>query len=59
MMRALTGETYDDEFAAAEALATLTGETPALLDLRDATLRHTGITSKANVPETICQTFGL
>jgi threonine synthase len=59
MMRALTGETYDDEFAAAEALAALTGETPALLDLRDATLRHTGITSKANVPETICQTFGL
>ncbi|MDO4528417.1 MAG: threonine synthase [bacterium] len=59
MMRALTGETIADEFAAAEALAAFSGETPALLDLREATIRHTDVVAKDKVPEAIVRTFAL
>ncbi len=59
MLRALTGKTVADEFAAAEELAALTGETPALLDLREAPIRHTDVTSREEVPAAICRTFGL
>ncbi len=59
MVRALTGETIPDEFEAAEILARLTGETPALVNLREATILHTGVTRREDVPATICRTFGL
>ncbi len=59
MVRALTGETIADEFEASKALAALTGETPALVDLQDAPILHTDVTSRAAVPEAICRTFGL
>lgn len=59
MIHALTGETMTDEFAAAERLAALTGETPALLELREATIRHTDTVTKEAVPEAILRTFGL
>jgi threonine synthase len=59
MMRALTGETYTDEFAAATALAALTGETHALLELQNADIRHTDTVAKDAVPEAICRTFAL
>ncbi len=58
MLRALTGETVEDEFAAAKALATLTGETPALLDLQTMPILHDAVTTREAVPETICSTFG-
>ncbi len=59
MVRALTGETLTDEFAAAEKLAALTGETPALVELREATIRHTDCVAKDDVPAAILRTFGL
>ncbi len=59
MLRALTGKTVSDEFAAAEELAALTGETPALLELREAPILHTDVTTREDVPAAICRTFGL
>ncbi len=59
MLRALTGKTVADEFVAAEELAALTGETPALHALREAPILHTDVTSREEVPAAICRTFGL
>lgn len=58
MLRALTGRTVADEFAAAEALANVTHREPALLDLREAPIRHTAETTRADVPAAIGRTFG-
>ncbi len=58
MLRALTGKTVADEFAAADALAELTGETPALAALRDAPVLHTDTTTREAVPDAIGRTFG-
>jgi threonine synthase len=59
MLRALTGKTVSDEFAAAGGLAALTGETPALADLKNAPILHDAVTFRDTVPETICRTFSL
>ncbi len=59
MLRALTGKTVADEFAAARELAELTGESPALTELQAAPIRHTAVTSREAVPEAICRNFGL
>lgn len=58
MLRALTGQAPADDFAAAEALASLTGQAPALLSLRSAPIRFEASTPRAQVNETIARTFG-
>jgi hypothetical protein len=59
MLRALTGKTVSDEFAAAGGLAALTGETPALVDLKNAPILHDAVTFRDTVPDAICRTFSL
>lgn len=59
MLRALTGKTVADEFVAAEALAALSGETPALANLRQAPILHDAVTSRNAVPDAICHCFSL
>ncbi len=58
MLRALTGKTVADEFAAAGELAAITGQMPALADLRSAPILHEAVTARDAVPEAICRTFG-
>ncbi|MEG1934035.1 MAG: threonine synthase [Kiritimatiellia bacterium] len=58
MVRALTGETMTDEFAASARLSALTGEVAALTELQTAPILHTGKTTQAEVPQTIARTFG-
>ncbi len=58
MLRALTGKSLSDEFAAAEALSAYTGRPPALTDLKTAPCRFTDVTARETVPETIRRTFG-
>lgn len=59
MLRALTGRTVADEFAAAGELAALTGQMPALTDLRTAPVLHDAVTTRDAVPDAICRTFAL
>lgn len=58
MLRALTGRTVEDEFEAARELVAFTGLSPALVDLQHVGVRHSAVTTKAAVPETIARTFG-
>lgn len=58
MLRALTGRTVENEFRAADELAALTGEPPALTALETAPELHRRVTARTAVPETVRAVFG-
>ncbi len=59
MLRALSGKTLSDEFAAADALAAYTGRTPALTELRTEAVRFEDVAQREQVPEAIVRAFHL
>ena len=58
VLRALGGQTPDDDFDAAEALAARTGQTPALLGLRRAPLLHDAQIHPADLPQAVLAHLG-
>ncbi len=58
VLHALTGQTIENDFRAAEELARITGEAPRFTHLETASIRHAALTTREDVTQHICEAFG-